>query len=394
VVAATGVFRCANGPDMTLGEATRVRPEARTGAARELLDASVMVRASLAVNPATPPETNAVLAADADDRVRALLARKLGSLVPALSAGGQERLRQQTFDTLTALAADATVRVRAAIAEAVADLPEAPRAIILRLAHDAETLVCEPVIRFSPLLTTDDLVALVAAAPSSGTGVAVARRAALDVAVSDAIAAGGTDDAVLALLMNGSAQIREATLDALVERSIEHPDWHDPLIRRPALSEKSAKTLSRIVADHMVELLAARSDLDPALAAELRKRVSAQMQRTPEAVKPRPQTGKPTEADLLAAAREGDARKAAGLLAAAAAVPLPAVRRAATLRSAKGLVSLAWKAGFTMQAGCALQVLLAGLAPGSVLKPGPCNSFPMSVQEMSWQVEFLSGKDR
>jgi len=394
VVAATGVFRCANGPDMTLGEATRVRPEARTGAARELLDASVMVRASLAVNPATPPETNAVLAADADDRVRALLARKLGSLVPALSAGGQERLRQQTFDTLTALAADATVRVRAAIAEAVADLPEAPRAIILRLAHDAETLVCEPVIRFSPLLTTDDLVALVAAAPSSGTGVAVARRAALDVAVSDAIAAGGTDDAVLALLMNGSAQIREATLDALVERSIEHPDWHDPLIRRPALSEKSAKTLSRIVADHMVELLAARSDLDPALAAELRKRVSAQMQRAPEAVKPPPQTGKPTEADLLAAAREGDARKAAGLLAAAAAVPLPAVRRAATLRSAKGLVSLAWKAGFTMQAGCALQVLLAGLAPGSVLKPGPCNSFPMSVQEMSWQVEFLSGKDR
>jgi hypothetical protein len=47
-----------------------------------------------------------------------------------------------------------------------------------------------------------------------------------------------------------------------------------------------------------------------------------------------------------------------------------------------------------MQAGHAMQVLLAGLAPGSVLKAGPCNSFPISVQEMSWQVEFLSGKDR
>jgi uncharacterized protein (DUF2336 family) len=379
---------------MAPGETTRVRHGARSDAAREALDASVMVRASLAVNPATPPETNAVLAADADDRVRALLARKLGSLLPALSAGGQQRLRQQTFDTLTALAADATVRVRAAIAEAVGDLPEAPRAIILQLAHDAEMQVCEPVIRFSPLLTADDLVTLVAAAPSSGTAIAVARRASIAAAVSDAIAAGGTDDAILALLTNGSAQIREATLDALVERSIRHPDWHDPLIRRPTLSARSAETLARIVADHMLEVLAARSDLDPVLATDLRKRVAARMQRAPETVIPSAQTGKPTEADLLAAAREGDARKAAEMLATAAGVPLPAVRRAATLRSAKGLVSLAWKAGFSMQAGYAMQALLAGLPPGSVLKPGPCNSFPMSVQEMSWQVDFLSGKDR
>jgi uncharacterized protein (DUF2336 family) len=373
---------------------TRLCLGAHTDATHEGPDTSVMVRASLAVNPATSPETNAALAADADDRVRALLARKLGSLVPALSADGQQRLRQQTLGTLTALAEDATVRVRAAIAEAVKDLPEAPRAIILRLAHDPDVLVCEPVIRFSPLLTTDDLVALVTAAPSSGTGIAVARRAAINNAVSDAIAAGGTDDAVLALLMNGSAQIREATLDALVERSINHPDWHDPLIRRPALSDRSAKTLSRIVADHMLEVLAARSDLAPALAADLRKRVAAQMQHLPAAAKPSASAEKPTEAHLLTAAREGDARKAAEMLAAAASVPLPAVRRAATLRSAKGLVSLVWKAGFSMQAGYAMQVLLAGLAPGSVLKSGPCNSFPMSIQEMSWQIEFLSGKDR
>jgi uncharacterized protein (DUF2336 family) len=392
---------------MALGEATRVRLGAQLDTTPEVLralatDTSVMVRASLALNPATPPETNAALAGDADERVRALLARKLGLLVPALSASGQERLRRQTLDTLTALAEDETVRVRAAIADAVKDLPDAPRAVILRLAHDAEVMVCEPVIRFSPLLTSDDLVSLVAAAPSSGTGVAVARRLSIDAAVSDAVAAGGTDDAVLVLLMNGSAQIREATLDALVERSVEHPDWHDPLIRRPVLSDQSVKTLARIVADHVLEVLAARSDLDPALAAELRARVSARLQRPPEAAEPAARTAepaeaartaKPTEADLLAAAGEGDVRKAAVMLAAAAEVPLPAVRRAATLRSAKGLVSLAWKAGFSMQTGYAMQVLLAGLSPGAALKAGPGNSFPMSVQEMSWQVDFLSSKE-
>jgi uncharacterized protein (DUF2336 family) len=392
--AATGACRCENGPDLVMGDATRVRPAIPTDEAQEVRDASLMVRASLAVNPATPPETNAVLADDADERVRVMLARKLGLLVPALSTGGQERLKQQTFDILTALAQDATVRVRGAIAEAVKDLPAAPRTVILRLAHDAEMQVCEPVIRFSPLLTANDLVCLVARAPAPGTKVAVARRASIDAAVCDAIAAGGTDDAVLALLMNGSAQIREATLDALVERSIEHLDWHDPLIRRPALSDHSARTLSKIVADHLLEVLAARSDLDPALAADLRIRVAAQMQQVPAAAEPAAPMGKPVEADLLAAAAEGDGRKSALMLAAAASVPLLAVRRAATLRSAKGLVSLAWKAGFSMQAGYAVQVLLAGLAPGSVMKPGPGNSFPMSVQEMSWQVEFLSGGDR
>jgi hypothetical protein len=74
-------------------------------------------------------------------------------------------------------------------------------------------------------------------------------------------------------------------------------------------------------------------------------------------------------------------------------MPLPTVRRAATLRSAKGVVSLTWKAGFSMKAGYALQILLARLAPGTALKPGPGNSFPLSVEEMCWQLDFLSGKE-
>jgi hypothetical protein len=382
---------------MALDEATRVRLGAQPGTTPEVLhglvaDTSVTVRAALALNPATPPETNAALARDSDERVRALLGRKLGLLAPSLSAGARTRLQQQTLDTLTALAEDETLRVRAAIADAVKDLPDVPRAIIMRLAHDDAVRVCEPVIRFSPLLTSDDLVALVAAAPSTGTRLAVARRASIDVSVSDAVAAGGTDDAVLALLMNSSAQIREATLDALVERSIDHPDWHDPLVRRPALSDQSSKTLSRIVADHLLEVLAARGDLDPALAADLRVRVSAWLEHgAGEAAAV--SGAKPTEADLLDAARDGDAPKAAAILAAAAEVPLPAVRRAATLRNAKGLVSLAWKAGFSMKAGYAVQVLLARLSPGAALKPGPGNSFPLSVQEMCWQLDFLIGKE-
>src|SRR5580658_3480529 len=190
--AAIGAFRCAGAPEMALNvahplasdEATRVRLGAQPNTTPDVLhalanDESVTVRAALALNPATPAETNAALARDADERVRALLARKLALLAPALSAEAQSGLRRETLASLTALAEDEAVRVRAAIADAVKDLPDAPRALILRLAHDAAASVCEPVIRFSPLLTADDLVSLVAEAPSSGTLLAVARRTAL-----------------------------------------------------------------------------------------------------------------------------------------------------------------------------------------------------------------------
>src|ERR1700727_3919959 len=122
-------------------EATRVRLGAQPDTRPEVLhaladDASVTVRAVLAMNPAADAETNAALARDGDERGRILLARKLSLLAPALSAMAQTRLRRETLATLTALAEDAAERVRAAIAEAVKDLPNAPRDIIMRLAHD------------------------------------------------------------------------------------------------------------------------------------------------------------------------------------------------------------------------------------------------------------------
>ena len=67
--------------------------------------------------------------------MRVLLARKLAALVPTLSPADQARLSQETWDTLKALVADETARVRAVIAEAVKELPDAPRELILRLAR-------------------------------------------------------------------------------------------------------------------------------------------------------------------------------------------------------------------------------------------------------------------
>lgn len=378
---------------MSLDEASRVRLSARPETAPEVLhglaaDPSVTVRATLAMNPTLPGGTAALLARDPDERVRALLARKLGALAPTLSGDAQARLRRETLEALTALAEDEAERVRAVIAEAVKDLPDVPRDMVLSLARDPAMTVCEPVIRFSPLLTTDDLLTLVTAAPSVAAPLAVARRAEIGPDVSEALVSHGGEDVILALLMNQSAQIREATLDALAERSAHHPSWHGPLVNRPALSEAAVRTLSRIVADHFLSVLAARGDLTGAAANLLRARVTERLNRTE--ARPPEDHAKPGEADLMAAARDGDARKAAALLAVAAGVPPPVVRRAVTLRSAKGLVSLVWKAGFSMRTAYTLQLLLARISPAAALKAGPGDSFPLSVREMRWQIDFLS----
>jgi uncharacterized protein (DUF2336 family) len=394
-------------------EADRVRQSARTTTEADVLldlarDPSVTVRAAVALNTATPPQVNDLLTADPDERVRVLLARKLAALVPSLPPADQLQVYQDAWETLSTLVEDAAARVRALIAEAIKDLPHAPRGLALRLAHDTEMSVCEPVIRLSPLLTTEDLVVLVIRAPATGTVLAVARRAGIEAPVSDAITASMDSAAIRALLANPSAQIREATLDALVARSTDYPEWHEPLVRHPSLSRRSAHLLSEIVAAHLLEELAIRTDLAPALGEELRQRVAVRLAQTQEPSDPRQPTleealalahalamrGQLSEDALLEAARHGETRYVTALLAVAAGTPVSVVDRASSLRSAKGMISLVWQAGFTMRAAVSLQTLLARLAPEVVLIAGPGGSFPLAVEEMRWQLEFLGRMGR
>jgi len=361
-----------------------------------------------------------------DEQVRLLLSQKLETLTHGLPDEAQSRMRQQAYEALTRLVTDEAERVRAAIANAVKDLADVPKGLILALARDSSVMVAEPVILFSPLLTSEDLLALVAAAPSPGTVAAVARRPGIEEMISDAVVASADAAAIHALLDNPSAQIREAALDALAAASAYHADWQEPLVRRPVLPPRAARVLSEIVATHLLRTLAARTDLDGALAARLAERlipdavesdararqdrhnaiirygasvpatdgVDASAAAVVAEAHRLSRAGLLNEQALLGAVRRGDAPMAAALLAVAADVPIDVVERAATLRSAKGLVSLVWQAGFSMRAGGAVQGLLGMLPPGAVLAAGSGGSFPLSGDEMRWQVSFLSGEGR
>ncbi len=395
--------------DMLGDEAARVRLAAHSGTPPHLLqrlaaDPDVMVRAAVAMNRATTPDLHAILIADGDERVRALLAAKLAYLLPGLTGAGQAQATRHIRATLAILVEDEAVRVRAAIADAVKAMPAAPRDLILRLANDPALQVCDPVIRLSPLLTDGDLLALLAAPPHPEAARSVAARPGLGGRVADAVAAGADTAAVRALLQNRSATIQEPTLDALVAQAAGRLDWHEPLVRRPALSRAATHALSAMVAAGLVRVLADRADLDPALAGELRQRLLTRLDDLPapqmETEDPVPAlrrlqaAGALTEATLLDAARAGDVRRTTAILAVASGLPPGAVERAAYLRSAKALVSLAWRAGFGMRAGAVVQAVLGQLGPGALLAALPGGGFPLTEAEMAWQIEVLGSGGR
>lgn len=397
---------------MDVDEATRVRQSASVSTSPEVLralasDPSVTVRVSLALNPALPEHVSAMLAEDTDLRVRTILSRRLSTLTPGLTDDDRQRVQRDAVANLTAMVAEAALRVRINIAEAVKDLDDGPRDIVLRLAHDPAVMVCEPVIRFSPLLTQEDLVTLIAAGPPPSTIMAVANRPKIDAAVSDAIV--GTDDtaAIRALLANPTAQIREATLDALAAQSEVQTDWQDPLVNRPHLPLRAQRMLAEIVTGHLLERLAARDDLDPKVAQTVRAAVE-QVQPTPPSDPPPDaearlvrahalalnQAGKLDDDAILEALRRNENQTATAMLAVKADVRVAVVERACALRSAKGIVSLTWKAGLTVQTAVVLQVALAHLTPDLVLRPGRDGLFPLSEDEMNWQLAFLDVPDR
>ncbi|HEY0205230.1 MAG TPA: DUF2336 domain-containing protein [Acetobacteraceae bacterium] len=389
--------------------AARVRLAAHPGTPQHLLqhlavDADVMVRAAVAMNRAATPALLAILTTDGDERVRALLAAKIAHLLPGLAGGEHAQAAQHIRAALAVLVEDEALRVRAAITDAVKAMPAAPRELILRLAADPALRVCDPVIRLSPLLTDADLLALLAFPPHPEAPQSVAARPGLSAHVADSVAARADSATIHALLQNRSANIQEVTLDALVERAAGQPGWHEPLVRRPTLSKAAARALSAMVAIGLVQVLSDRADLAPALATELRQRLLTRLgtEMAPgenvddplPALRKLHSAGALTEATLLEAARAGDLHRTTVALALASGLPLAAVERAAYLRSAKALVSLAWRAGFSMKAASVVQAVLGQLEPCDVLTALHGGAFPLTNAEMAYQIEVLASAGR
>ncbi|MBF0355093.1 MAG: DUF2336 domain-containing protein [Alphaproteobacteria bacterium] len=369
------------------------------------------VRRSIAKNPSTPVQANLLLAKDADEDVRSDLALKIAKLAPGLGADEQDRIRRITYETLEMLARDQLPRVRRIIAETLKDVANAPPEIIRRLARDTEIVVAGPVLECSPVLTDDDLLEIISTGPIKGALAAISRRAGVGAEVADVIAKSEDVEAIAVLLGNRSAQIREETLDRLIERAPDIEMWHAPLVQRPHLSARAVGRIARFVADNLLDVLKSRQDLPENVMAdverEVKKRLEAETQQI-ELRQPRrkgpgtagPQVdplaelrqlhanGKLEEADVAQYLSGNKLDAVTGALAVRTGLSLEVVRKAIETQSAKGMVAMATKAGLSMDMAVQLQTKLARVSPSALIRAHKGNC-PLTPDEVDWQIGFF-----
>ncbi|MEO3427532.1 DUF2336 domain-containing protein [Pelagibius sp. CAU 1746] len=385
-----------NGSDKTRADlAARIdlRPEVLYFLAE---DPSSEVRRRIAANAKAPRQADLILARDADEAVRAELASKVAKLTAPEGRDAQEKAQRFVEQTLEVLARDQATRVRQILAEALKSVAHAPPQVIRRLAHDAEDVVACPILEFSPLLSDEDLLEIIASSGVSSRLCAISRRANLGEAISDAIVQRNDRNAVTELLANGSAQIREETLDSLIDASMTETAWQPPLVARPALPAGAVKKLAGFVADSLLKKLQSRSDLDrrtaEAVAEVVRQRIE---EGAAGAADPAAEVAKLKKAGKLNSETVGDAVLAGKrdfvrhALALMAGVDVDFVDRVLQGHSAKGITALAWKAGCSMRVAMQLQTNMGGVPPAKALHARN-GDFPLSVEEMEWQLDFFA----
>lgn len=412
------------------------------------------VRRYIARNEATPRHADLMLAQDDDDRVRSDVAGKIATSAVDATEADEGNVYRVTMQALEILAGDQLVRVRQILSETLKDSAGAPRHIVEKLALDNEPTVSGPILENSPVLTDDFLIGILNSETVQAALMAISRRVALGQGVADAIVETGDSEAIAELLGNESAQIREETLDRIVDQAPGQPGWHSPLVKRPGLKVDATRRLAEIVSGPLVEELRKRTDLDSSaletIDEVIRRRLdggelrdiadlwSGQTARPPAeeagsedplwansksrtehaeaedgpvdpnwADAPKKPEVKETKAvkkarkliakgtlkekHIAEALNDGETEFVVISVAALAEVAEDVVRKAASLQNAKALVALAWKAELSMRLATRLQMNLAKIPPSGVLRATASDGYPISPEEMTWQLEFIAG---
>ncbi len=183
---------------------------------------------------------------------RAIAAHKL---CRRIDAGVGDEDRQAAAEVLRLMALDAAELVRRALAVTLKTSRELPRDVAVRLAHDVES-VATPVLTFSPVLTDEDLAAIVAL-PDAVKQMAVAKRPVLSEVVTTALVRHAGEEAVKTACANDNAHFTEAALGSAIERFANSNALASAMALRkilpPAICERLVSRVSESVRQQLVD---------------------------------------------------------------------------------------------------------------------------------------------
>lgn len=177
--------------------------------------------------------------------------------------------RSATEDTLygsvlASLTTDMETAVRAELSARFANTPDAPHALIRRLAND-EAAVAGVVLATSPVLTDEDLLGVVRKHGQDHLR-AVSARSSVSEAVSEVIVERGDDETLGALLRNDGARLSRRSSEAVVERARVNPTLHEATVSRASLPADLLNEMYFVVEARLrTRILEQNARMDPAL---------------------------------------------------------------------------------------------------------------------------------
>ena len=356
------------------------------------------VRMAVACNPSTPVQADLKLAEDEDDEIRIELARKIGRLMPGLKQERQKKLRELTIHALEKLSEDKLPDVRAALSDTIKSMPDVPKDVVMRLAKDVEKIVAAPVLEYSPLLGDAALVELMAAGVTLGALPAIARRHGIGKAVSDAVVASADMPSIAALLHNNSAEIRERTLYDVADEAEELTELHEPLAMRPELSQRAMRRIASFVSRALLEQLAERSGLDnktrQVIAAQVNDRLledkDADAKLDADFAEHLAKQGKLNDEVMRGAIEKNRREFVIHALAVLTKRTDKGIERIMEMRNGKATTALVHQAGLSMRTALMMQQRIAKVPPSQILPARNGVDFPMTPEEMEYQIAHVS----
>lgn len=357
-------------------------------------NADAETRNAVALNPATPIQAAALLANDGNADVRLVLAGRIVELLPGLSADRHGQLYAYAVQALGMLAQDEVFRVRKALSTALRDYAKAPPSVVSQLARDVEREIAEPILRFCIALKDEDLLEILGRHPESWAVQAIAQRPQVSEEVSEAVIDAGDEEASEALLGNMGAKLSPQALQKIIDRARNRPEWHRPLAMRTELSVDAARQMTGYVGNAILEVLKKRGDFDAATRQGILAIVQRRMEYQQEGEEPAARferyakAGKLTPDVILDALSWQENDFVVLALSHLGNISPAIARRMLTSGSAKSIVALCWRAGLPVRLTVEVQRKGGKLQPRDLLYPKGGTEYPLTPDELRWQLEF------
>lgn len=351
--------------------------------------ADIVVPARGADDPANP---------DAD--IRIALADRLVKLLPTIETEAHSELYGFAVQALTALAQDEVLKVRRALSTALRDYAKAPPAVVARLARDVEREIAEPILRHCIALEDSVLMDILSSHPEPWAIAAIAARPTVSEKVTDAVFKAGDIIGTTLMIGNRGAQMSRDTLQAIVDGARRHAEWQRPLALSPHLDVDLTRELTGFVSETILDVLKNRSDLDAAtrlgVVSIVERRIAYTQNdrgaKTPaEKVDRFAREGRLTPEMVYDALAWQERPFAVQAMAKMAGLPVETVERILGA-GAKPIVALCWKAGFPARMCIDVQRLAGRVQPKDILYPKGGTEYPLTPDEIAWQLEFFGIK--